>query len=241
MSAMETIGSATLYHGDCRDILPTLAGIQAIVSDPPYGMKWNTDTRRFGCGQRTGRDRSGQGRAWKAVAGDDQPFNPGFLLTYPQVILWGFNHYPQHLQRGGALVWLKRYDSGFGSFLSDAEIAWTNIGRGVYCRRDTSLQGESTAKCHPTQKPLGLMQWCLGFTKGLVADPYMGSGTTGCAAVALGRQFVGIESDQDYFDIACERIERSRREATANPFMPLPYAEDPADRRMADLFAEPLE
>jgi DNA modification methylase len=64
---------------------------------------------------------------------------------------------------------------------------------------------------HPTQKPLGVMQWCLGFLPDAVTilDPFMGSGTTGVAAIQLGRKFIGIELDPDYFDIACKRIEEA--------------------------------
>ena len=69
-------------------------------------------------------------------------------------------------------------------------------------------------KQHPTQKPVALMQWCLGFLPDAktILDPFMGSGTTGVACVKLGRKFTGIELDSDYFDIACKRIEEAYRQ-----------------------------
>lgn len=151
----------------------------------------------------------------ETIKGDDQPFDPApFLSLAPEVILWGFNHFPDKLSRGTALVWIKRYDGGFGSFLSDAELAWFNSGHGVYCKRDLSMQGESSSRVHPTQKPVDVMKWCLGFVPKAetILDPFMGSGTTGVAAVMLGRRFIGIEIEQKYFDVSCRRIEAATRQ-----------------------------
>jgi site-specific DNA-methyltransferase (adenine-specific) len=194
----------TIYHGDCRELLGEFSREAAIVSDPPYGM------RRHGRYQ-TGANGDGPGRRSQAfgqtVFGDDKPFDPSFMLGHPEVLLWGFNHFPQHLQKGTALVWLKRYDDGFASFLSDAEIAWLNTGCGVYCKRDMSLQAESSNRHHPSQKPIDIMQWCLGFVKALaVIDPYMGSGTTLVAAKNLGRKAIGIEIEERYCEIAAKRL-----------------------------------
>jgi hypothetical protein len=163
-----------------------------------YQTGANSDTHPAG-------DRS---RAFgQTVYGDDEPFDPTFMLDYPEVLLWGFNHFPQHLERGTALVWLKRYDDGFASFLSDAEIAWLNSGYGVYCRRDLSLQGESANRVHPSQKPLSIMQWCIGFVKAqTILDPFMGSGTTLVAAKNLGRTACGIEIEEKYCEIAAKRL-----------------------------------
>jgi site-specific DNA-methyltransferase (adenine-specific) len=196
----------TIYHGDCREILPLIEG-GAIVSDPPYGMSWNGKVTRG----KNGTGSSGPTRHYGVtIAEDDKDFDPAFLLDRGEVLLWGFNHFPQHLGRGTALVWLKRYDSGFGSFLSDAEIAWLNRGCGVYCKRDVSMQGESAERCHPTQKPVDLMQWCLDFIKGdFVVDPFMGSGTTLVAAKNLGRKATGIEIDERYCEIAANRLRQS--------------------------------
>lgn len=193
-----------IYHGDCRDLLPLLPSVDAIVSDPPYGMAWDGKVTRG----KNGTGAVGPTRHYGTViAGDTEPFDPSPFLEYPEVLLWGFNHYPDRLHRGTALVWLKRYDQGFGSFLSDAEIAWLNRGCGVYCRRDVSMQGESSHRVHPAQKPEALMQWCLGFIEGtLICDPFVGSGTTLVAAKRLGRKAIGIELEEKYCEIAAKRL-----------------------------------
>ncbi len=195
----------TLYCGDCREVLPTLGKVDAVVTDPPYGMKWNGKITRG----KNGTGKPGATRHYgETIAGDDGPFDASMFLGFSEVLLWGFNHFPDQLARGTALVWLKRYDTGFGSFLSDAELAWVNKGHGVYCRRDVSNQGESAEREHPTQKPVSLMEWCLNFIVGeTILDPFMGSGTTGVATVKLGRKFIGIEIEPKYFDIACRRIQ----------------------------------
>lgn len=200
------IGTATLYLGDCLELLPSLQA-DAVVTDPPYGMSWDTNSSRFSGGTNESKARRGKGRSdIPAIVGDDLPFDPAPLLKYDQVISWGANHYAKQLPVGTTLVWIKRLDGGFGSFLSDAEIAWQKGGHGVYCHRDLSMMAESKQRSHPSQKPLGLMSWCVNKTKGTVIDPFMGSGTTGVACMNLGRQFIGVEIDRTYFDVACERI-----------------------------------
>lgn len=209
---IERIGDATLYLGDCREILPTLQGFDAVVTDPPYGIQVRTDNTRFSGGSVKARARrkGGVGSAGGApVTGDDKPFDPSFLLSLPgEKIIWGWNHYPDRLPRGACLVWLKRNDDAFGTFLSDAELAWMSKGHGIYCRRDLSNMAIALHRQHPTQKPVGLMEWCLSFVPKakVVLDPFMGSGSTGVACVNAGRGFIGIEIEPKYFDIACERI-----------------------------------
>lgn len=202
-----------LYLGDCLEISPGLGHFDALVSDPPYGIARNGRYQR-GLRSTSGTPHKARGRNFaKLIVGDDQPFDPSRWLNYPAVVLWGANHFGSALPRGTTLVWIKRRDTGFGSFLSDAEIAWVKGGTGVYCRRDLTLQGEHDRK-HPTQKPVGVMVWSIERAKAgqSILDPYMGSGTTGVAAVKLGRRFTGIEIDPGYFDIACRRIEAALRE-----------------------------
>lgn len=208
------IGNATLYLGDCREIISGLPPIDALVSDPPYGMDWDTDSTRFSGGQAENNRCRGQGKDdWQEIAGDASPFEPAPWLEYPKVILWGANHYAQRLPVGTSLVWIKRADHLFGSFLSDCEIAWQKGGYGSYCYREQfpppRRMAENFGKtAHPTQKPIGLMTWCLQRIKvsGTVLDPYMGSGTTGVACAALGLPFVGIEINPTYFATALDRI-----------------------------------
>lgn len=213
------IGNADLWLGDCREILPALPKVDAVITDPPYGMDWDTDSTRFSGGAR----RRGAGRDdWGAIAQDSAPFDPSPLLNFPRVVLFGANHYSNMLPVGTTLVWLKKADHLFGTFLSDAEIGWMKGGHGVYCYRKQfpppSRMAENGGReaAHPTQKPIGLMAWCIGLTKvpagAVVLDPFMGSGTTGVACMNLGRRFIGIEIERRYFDIACERIENAQRQ-----------------------------
>lgn len=214
MTRKETIGDATLYMGDCRDLLPSLECFDAVVTDPPYGIGLKTDNRRF-TGGNTRRGNGVGSAGGKPIVGDSAAFDPSFLLNLPgDKILWGWNHYPNLLPRGACLVWLKRFDESFGSFLSDAELAWLSKGHGVYCRRDLSNNAIVNERAHPTQKPVSLMEWCLTFIPKAktILDPFMGSGSTGVAALRAGRRFVGIEIDAGYFDAACRRIEEAQRQ-----------------------------
>lgn len=202
----------TIYHGDCREILPTLSP-DAIVADPPYGMDLDCDYSRF----RTSHAHAYVGNTYSPVAGDGERFDPSWLLTYSKVVLWGMNHFAATLPVGTTLVWIKRGDSGFGSFLSDAEVAWMKGGHGVYCRRDTSLSGAGRIPFHPTLKPVGVMKWCiekLGSAE-TICDPYMGSGTTLVAAKNLGREAIGIELEEKYCEIAAKRLAQRVLELTA--------------------------
>lgn len=220
MTRVEHIGNATLYLGDCLEVLSSLQfvdlpPVNAVISDPPYGMDWNTDSRRFSGGER----RHDDGRDWPAVANDSRPFDPSPWLDYPHVVLWGCNHFARFLPLGTSLVWIKKADHLFGSFLSDCELAWMKGGHGVYAYRHpfpppSRMAENFGSTAHPTQKPIGLMQWSIEKTKstGTVLDPYMGSGTTGVACMKLGRRFIGIEIDERYFDVACERIDAAQRQ-----------------------------
>lgn len=210
---VERIGNATLYLGDCMKILPTIGSFDAVVTDPPYGIRLNTDNSRFSGGDAKSKARRGSGvgsAGGTPVIGDDSPFDPSFLVGLPgEKIIWGWNNYPDLLPRGACLVWLKRNDEAFGTFLSDAELAWMSKGHGIYCRRDLSNTAIANHRQHPTQKPVGLMEWCLEFVPKAktVLDPFMGSGTTGVACAKSGKEFIGIEIEPKYFEIACERIE----------------------------------
>ncbi len=200
-----------LVCGDALDVLRTLpAGcVDAVIADPPYGMDWDTDGTRFRGGHRSDNGTAG-GRNRPKVAGDDEPFDPLPWLQFPCVVLFGSNHYADRLPKGTTLVWVKRNDHAYGSFLSDAEVAWMKGGHGVYLHRDLSMNVGTSDRAHPSQKPVGLMRWCLDKAKvppgGLVLDPFMGSGTTGVACVQTGRRFIGVELDPAHFKTAQKRI-----------------------------------
>lgn len=207
MSRIETIGNvATLYLGDCREILPTLPPVDAVVTDPPYGIDFRHDGGGRGIWDRRNPSR---------IHGDDAPFDPAMLLAYPDVITWGANHYANRLpSSAGWLIWDKKLGLKEDNF-SDCEIAWHLKGtrarmfRRLWNGLLAHEQGER--RQHIMQKPVDLMEWCLGFvpTARTILDPFMGSGTTGVAAVKLDRQFIGVEINPEYFDTACRRIEEA--------------------------------
>ena len=198
--------SVTIYHGDCLDILPSLNGIDAVISDPPYGINWNPDASQF-----TG----GEGRHFacgrKPIIGDDEPFDPTPWLGFRKVVLWGANYYPTPV--GTTLVWIKRNEANFGKILGDAEIAWMKGGETVYCKRDVSMNGKGAnfPNLHQNQKPVAIMAWCMDKAKvaegETVIDGYMGSGTTGIACIRTGRNFIGIEKDPQHFETARQRLD----------------------------------
>lgn len=201
------IGNCTLYNADCLEIAGSLPKKAAIVSDPPYGMKWDG---------KVSPGKNGHGGAPRTrhhnvkIIGDDRSFDPFPWLDYPEAILWGSNHYAAKLPLGTTLVWIKRNEAGYGSFLSDAEIAWKKGGHGVYCHKDTSMYALARQRLHPAQKPVGMLRWCIAKTKSpIIIDPYMGVGSTGLASLAEGRQFIGVELDRAYFEIACKRIQEA--------------------------------
>jgi DNA modification methylase len=223
-SRVERIGDATLYLGDCREILPGLGAVN-IVTDPPYGMAYDTDSRRFSGFKQDGLPPRGRGRADRLIHGDDAEFDPTHLVGPGKAIIWGANHFAAKLPRGTTLIWLKRSPQHYGTFLSDAEIGWQAGNHGVYvfyaedsnARRRMEFTGDimGASTAHPTQKPIALMAWCLrriGIGSAC-CDPYMGSGTTGVAAIRLGHTFTGIEIEERWFDIACHRIEAEARQA----------------------------
>jgi len=211
----------TLILGDCRDAMPIEA--DAVVSDPPYGMKWNTDSTRFtgGQAQNNRSKKRGDGRSdYGEIAHDDEPFDPSPWLQYPRVVLFGANHFGARLPVGTTLIWVKKDEHLWGTFLSDAEVAWMKGGHGVYLRRKNftaatrAIDHGGNPGCavgiHPTQKPVAIMTWCMERAKvpvgATVLDPYMGSGTTGIACIRTGRKFIGIEKDPAHFETACRRI-----------------------------------
>ena len=199
MSRIETMGAATLYLGDCREILPALGKVDAVVTDPPYGIGFASRPTKW---QR----RAGQApEDWDDCTVDVVP-------TLPQLapaIIWGGNYYPLPQSRG----WLSWFKPDAPPSMAHFELAWTSFDQNA---RQLSVSiGETNPERvgHPTQKPLRLMQWCVAMTEGEVLDPFMGSGTTGVACARLGRRFIGIEIEPRYFDIACRRIVEAQRQS----------------------------
>lgn len=209
----ECADGITLYHADCRDVLSLLepGSVDVVLTDPPYGMGWDTNTSRFSGGHAGSvRKRGGGKRDQDRITNDDQPFDPSPWLVFPRVVLWGCNHYAAALPIGTTLVWIKRLDGAFGSFLSDAELAWMKGGHGVYCFRDLSMTAHTKQRAHPAQKPIRLMKWCINKAggNGTVLDPFAGSGTTGRACKDLGRKCIMVEIEEKYCEIAARRLEQ---------------------------------
>ena len=188
----------TIWHGDCREIAPTLdpRDVRLVLADPPYGAKIKTQYAsrgRSGTANHVGPGARGKANDYPPVAGDDEPFDPSHLLGFRRVVLWGANHYADRLPASSSwLVWNR--ESG-RSATADAELAWTNLGGTVrmfsYMWNGVCRAGEKdTHGLHPTQKPVALMRWIIEkyTTPGdLIFDPYVGSGPVLVAAQQLGR------------------------------------------------------
>ena len=198
--------SVSLYCGDCRDILPTLGKVDAVVTDPPYGINWRPRVNH-------------QNDGWV----DNEAFDPAPCLAVGRLhLFWGANYYADKLPPSQSwFVWVKRQ---IGSFVQDprtyasVELAWSDYG--TKARHHVQVwdggmrQGDADNRtfCHPSQKPIELMQWCLPADAETICDPYMGSGTTGIACIRAGRRFVGIERDPAHFATARARLENELRQ-----------------------------
>ena len=208
MSRIEHIGDATLYLGDCRDILPTLGVIESIVSDPPYGMDFRSNHRII---------------KHDAIANDQDD----------ELLIWATMLQPRHSsylfcrwdnlaavpRPKSCVTWIKDNHS-MGDLEHEhgrqTEIAlfYPGANHDFPGKRPTDvIRAPRTGnEYHPTEKPVQLMAAIVRWTRGTVLDPFMGSGTTGCACVRLLRPFIGIEREPKYFDIACKRIEDAQRQ-----------------------------
>jgi site-specific DNA-methyltransferase (adenine-specific)/modification methylase len=215
----EVIGLATLYLGDCREIALGLDRPAAVITDPPYGIGYvPRDTSK----EKRGGNGTSYGRV--GLVEDDAAGDISFVLDFPFSIVWGGNYFAHQLPPVASwLIWDKK--GGNPKFhgtltFADCEMAWCSDGKParIYQHIWSGLvrQGEeaNTPRVHPTQKPVALMRWCLSRCQDSsleIFDPFMGSGSTGVAAMNLGRRFIGIEIEPRYFDIACRRIEEAQR------------------------------
>ena len=199
------IGDCTLYRADCREVLPLLPRVDAVVTDPPYGIGWKPRVTH-------------QDQTWV----DEINFDIAAMLVGRYNLVWGGQYFADRLPVGeGWLTWCKRpIDFNFSNdnrSYATTELAWRDWGKAKFLSLvwDGGMRAgsaENRTFCHPSQKPLEVMEWCI---KQLpddamsVLDPFMGSGTTGVACVKLGRKFIGVEIDEGYFATACKRIEQA--------------------------------
>lgn len=226
---VEKIGNATLYLGDCQDILPTLGKVDAVVTDPPYGIGEAK-------GKNVSRGKLAISKDYGNKDWDNSPPETGLINLMREIslnqIIFGGNYF--HLPPTSCwLIWDKQINGDF----ADGEMAWTNLKsavRIIQWRWNGMIRKGGDVRYHPTQKPVGVMEWCiqkLPATANLILDPFMGSGTTGVACAKLGRSFIGIEQDSEYFDIACQRIEEAYKQGDI--FVPAP--ENPTETVQAGL------
>jgi DNA modification methylase len=219
----EVIGECTLYRGDCKEILPLLPKVDAVVTDPPYRIGLAGGFSGAGGFSEPIARREYKG-SWDNCTPDKATFD-AIIRKSNEAIIWGGNYVTDKLPMGRFwLVWDK--ENTMPTF-SDCELAWTNINKKSVKRlryMQNGLMSKEKERWHPTQKAVGVIQWCLTHIPDAqtILDPFMGSGTTGVACVKMGRKFIGIELDPDYFEIACQRI----RDAYAQPDMFLEAVND---------------
>ena len=190
--------AVTLYNADCRELLPLLGKFDLLLTDPPYGINWNTNYSRFS-----------KGFVNKSPIACDSlgDFKIDYFIEIcDEAIVFGCNCLT-HNKPGSYLIWDKRCADGF-SFLSDGEAAWWSEGRGVYIKSINAQQFRQKAGLHPTQKPVELMTWCISKAKKsqTILDPFAGSGSTLVAAKLEQRKAVGIELEKEYCEIAAKRL-----------------------------------
>lgn len=218
------IGDATLYLGDCMEILPTLDKVDAVITDPPYGI--NENSKKVASREKLAKAKDYGDFDWDKspppnelielirTKAKHQAFFGGNYFTLPPTSCW--------------LVWDKL--NGDNDF-ADCELCWTNWSKAVrrlQWRWNGMIRQGNEERFHPTQKPLEVMKWVITLCpkSDTILDPFMGSGTTGVAAIQMGRKFIGIEREPKYFDIACERIEAASKQV--NMFIEQPKQEQEA-------------
>ena len=210
----ECADGITLYHGDCREILPLLekGSVDLVLGDPPYGIGYDASKS------------SQQGiQPFEKIEGEDDLFDPSPWLAFPDCILWGVNNYCHAIppRQGQWYFWDKVLRNGLGVRVAEGEFAWHRRGTkprafrhlwsGAYRESESGERSQ-----HPHQKPLVLMKWCIGLADNpqVILDPFAGSGTTLRAAKDLGRKAIGIEIEEKYCRIAANRL---RQEVLAFP------------------------
>lgn len=233
------IGDCQLYLGDCMDVLPTLdCGYEetGLLTDPPYGIGAAKDLRaNTQHGNAMAKSKEYGAADWDNAPASNAQLSAARIRAKHQIIFGG--NYFELPKTQCWLVWDKLTgNNGYADF----EMAWTNLQKA--CRKFVwqwkgMLQHDMKNKeerLHPTQKPVPVMRWCIEQLPAdcqTILDPFMGSGTTGVACVKMGRNFIGIEREPKYFEIACRRIE----EAYKQPDMFITPQSAPAKQETMDI------
>ena len=222
MNRVEHIGDATLYLGDCREILPALPKVDAVVTDPPYGISYVSAWRKRGPTERIANDQEAPVESVPLMAECISDGGALYLATrYDVAGQWNDAIIGSGLKMKTPIFWDKtNHTSGDldGDFGGQVEIfIFAHKGSHKLRVRRGNLWRfpRDPAGAHPTPKPVGLMERILSASTdpgGVALDPFMGSGTTGVACANLGRKFIGIEISEKYFQIACERIDAAYRQ-----------------------------
>jgi site-specific DNA-methyltransferase (adenine-specific)/modification methylase len=205
----------TIYHGDCRELLPSLQA-DICLTDPPWGIAYSSTHNSARSG--LGKDYCRLDGNFLPICGDQETFDPSPLLRFSRVVLWGGHCFYDRLPKGGTwIIWDKLDGKAPFHSGSDCEMAWcnwkgptrlfTHLWRGIM--RDGEENIVHSRKLHPNQKPLSLMRWSIEQAgPGSVIDPYMGSGSAIRAAKDLNRMAIGIEIEERYCEIAAKRMEQ---------------------------------
>lgn len=199
------------------DVIPLLDPVDAVVTDPPYGIgadKGKKGAIPFKGGRPVERAYHPE-NDWDNSRPPRDAFT-AILNVATRHIIWGGNYFADCLPARGRWLWWDKCQTmpSYG----DGELAWTSLNAETpkkFVLANNKLFAQRVERHHPTQKPLPLMEWCLGFLPNAetILDPFAGSGTTGVACVNMGRKFIGIEKDPDYFEIMCKRIDEAHRQA----------------------------
>ena len=206
------IGDATLYLGDCRDILPTLPRVDAVITDPPYGI--GESSKKV-----ASRGKLAAPKDYGDFDWDKSPPEKSLIDAIRNASTWQAFFGGNYFELPPTSCWLVWDKLNGDNDFADCELAWTNwpkAVRRIQWRWNGMIRQGNEERSHPTQKPLAVMSWVIGLCPkaDTILDPFMGSGTTGVAAAQMGRKFIGIEREPKYFDIACERIERAYAQGT---------------------------
>lgn len=196
----------TIYHGDCREILPMLGPVHLVLTDPPYGLGERMSGGTWGAAEKYA-----DLRKWDIAP--ESAWLASNLCTAKAAIIWGGNYFSLPPSR----CWLAWDKQNAVPTMADVELAWTNIDRPA---KRLSHPVGIHMHGHPSEKPMPLMRWCLQFLPddGLILDPFMGSGTTLRAAKDLGRKATGIEIEEKYCEIAAKRLSQGVLDFTAEAY-----------------------
>jgi len=202
----------TIYHGDCREILPGMPQVDLVLTDPPYGIG-ETEKKAMSRVSKTGKSLSKPRKyfndSWD-LAPIDNNLIQSIIAQSKKSVVFGGNYY----DLPPTSCWLIWDKLNGGSDFADCELAWTNLKQAVRIKKhlwNGMLRKGAEERFHLTQKPLEVITWCIVQAdkhgqNNTILDPFMGSGTTLVAAKNLRRKAIGIEKEEKYCEIAVKRL-----------------------------------